>query len=144
MRIPLYIVINCRVSSCDDNIEQGLRYIMDEAVKKEDRPDMFLARAYETGMNLGTQRKQSYSEAVNWYDKACQMANIENEENKEEYHGTIASWITREPSITHRPPPSSWGNPGPNSFPATFSAFKSLPVRIARAGRLLKGKICKC
>ena len=107
---PPDIVINCRMSSCDDYIEQGLGY-MDEAAKRGDRSDMFLARAHETGMNLGTQRKQSHSDAVNWYDKACQMANSENGENKEECHGTIAPWITGEPSTTPRPPPSSWGDP---------------------------------
>ena len=130
-------MFNCRMSSCDDNIQQSLGY-MDEAARRGDRSLMFLVRAYETGLNLGTQRKQLYRDAVNWYDKACQMANIENEHNKEEYHGTIAPWITGEPSTPSRPPPSSWWDPGPSSFLATFGAFKSLPVRIARAGRPIR------
>ena len=108
MGIPPDIVINCRMSSCDDNIEQGLGYT-DEAAKSGDRSDMFLARVYETGMNLGTQRKQSYRDAVNWYDKAFQMANIGKEDNKEEYYGTIAPWITGEPGTTPHPPLSSEG-----------------------------------
>ena len=71
----------------------------------------------EKGTSLDTQRKQSHSVAVNWYDKVCQMASIENEENKEECHGTIAPGITGEPSTTPRPPPSSWGDPVPSLYP---------------------------
>ena len=31
---------------------------------------IYLARAFDSGLNLGTDRSQSYTQAVHWYQKA--------------------------------------------------------------------------
>jgi len=58
----------------DGNLEdEGLDY-MTTVAKKGDAPAvLFLAKAFDSGLNLGTVRQQSYREAMNWYEMAVEM-----------------------------------------------------------------------
>ena len=47
---------------------------MTTVAKKGDAPAvLFLAKAFDSGLNLGTVRQQSYREAMNWYEMAVEM-----------------------------------------------------------------------
>jgi len=51
----------------------GLDYMVTSA-KKGDVPSMiFLAKAFDSGLNLGTARNQSYVEAMDWYEMAVEV-----------------------------------------------------------------------
>ena len=53
------------------NIEDiGLDYMVSAARYGDVSSMVFLAKAFDSGLNLGKDRSQSYSQAVDWYQKA--------------------------------------------------------------------------
>ncbi|XP_076326442.1 eukaryotic elongation factor 2 kinase-like isoform X2 [Tachypleus tridentatus] len=71
-RLHLRLQTNLLVGvSVSDNLEKGVEYML-EAAKGGNREAMiFMAKAYDTGENLGLVR--SWKEAVYWYDRAVNM-----------------------------------------------------------------------
>jgi len=62
------------------NVEDvGLDFLVTAARLGDSASMVYLAEAFDTGLNLGTDREQSYSQALNWYllagragaDRAC-------------------------------------------------------------------------
>jgi len=53
-------------------VDAGLDYMTTVARKGDVHSMMFLARAFDSGQNLGTARQQSYQEAMLWYERAVE------------------------------------------------------------------------
>ena len=53
------------------NIEDiGLDYMVSAARHGDVNSMVYLAKAFDSGLNLGTDRSQSYTQAVDWYQRA--------------------------------------------------------------------------
>jgi len=62
------------VEYVDGNLEDaGLDYMTTAARKGDVQSILFLAKAYDSGLNLGTVRQQSYKEAITWYEMAVEV-----------------------------------------------------------------------
>jgi len=58
----------------DGNLEDaGLDYMTSAARKGDVQSILFLAKAFDSGLNLGTVRQQSYREAMTWYEMAVEV-----------------------------------------------------------------------
>ena len=56
------------------NLEDaGLDYMTSAARKGDVQSILFLAKAFDSGLNLGTVRQQSYREAMTWYEMAVEV-----------------------------------------------------------------------
>jgi len=56
------------------NIEDlGLDYLVSAATQGDVNSMLFLAKAFDCGLNLGTKRCQSYSDALKWYEEAVNV-----------------------------------------------------------------------
>lgn len=64
------VLVNCTVQESDDNFNRGIDYMMEAAVAGDRGAMLFMARAFETGDNLGTKREISWEDAFHWYDEA--------------------------------------------------------------------------
>ncbi|XP_046380334.1 eukaryotic elongation factor 2 kinase-like [Haliotis rufescens] len=65
------VLCNCFVEPSSENIDQGVDY-MAEAAEAGDRSAMiFMAKAFETGINLGVKRSISWEDSVHYYDEAA-------------------------------------------------------------------------
>lgn len=51
----------------------GLDYIVRAARQGDSTSMLYLAQAYDTGLNLGSDREQSYKQALDWYLKAAEI-----------------------------------------------------------------------
>uniref|UniRef100_G1N7P5 Eukaryotic elongation factor 2 kinase n=1 Tax=Meleagris gallopavo TaxID=9103 RepID=G1N7P5_MELGA len=68
-----------------ENRKKGFDYLL-RAAEAGDRPSMILvARAYDTGVNLGSDRAQDWKEALYWYNAALNMTDYDE---GGEYDGT--------------------------------------------------------
>ncbi|ESO93393.1 hypothetical protein LOTGIDRAFT_232789 [Lottia gigantea] len=80
------VLVNAEVEQSTENTNIGLDF-MGQAAQAGDRFAMlYLARAYETGDNLGTLRSMCWEDAAHWYQEA-----LETEDNDEsgEYDSTM-------------------------------------------------------
>jgi len=50
----------------------GLDYMTSAACNGDVNSMLFLARAFDSGLNLGKTRSQSFREAISWYEKAVE------------------------------------------------------------------------
>ena len=48
----------------------GLDYMVSSARHGDVNSMVYLAKAFDSGLNLGTDRSQSYTQAVDWYQRA--------------------------------------------------------------------------
>lgn len=72
-QLPHHIVADVTVDDVEKNRIKGFNYLL-MAAEAGDRPSMILvARAYDTGINLGQDRSQDWEEALHWYDSALNM-----------------------------------------------------------------------
>ncbi|XP_041364599.1 LOW QUALITY PROTEIN: eukaryotic elongation factor 2 kinase-like [Gigantopelta aegis] len=80
------VLSNCTVKQTDDNIDQGIDYMIEAAEAGDRWAMLYLARAFESGDNLGSKRSISWLDAYHWYDRA-----IETNEHDEggEYDSTM-------------------------------------------------------
>ncbi|KAK7502009.1 hypothetical protein BaRGS_00006761 [Batillaria attramentaria] len=68
--LPRDVLVNCTAKQTEENVDVGLDYMM-QAAEAGDRSAMiYMARAFDTGDNLGTRRSRSWEDAVHWYDEA--------------------------------------------------------------------------
>lgn len=64
------ILTEVTVPENDDYINEGMEY-MESAAEAGDRAAILIvARAYDTGVNLGSDRERSWLEAMHWYEEA--------------------------------------------------------------------------
>ncbi|XP_038064162.1 eukaryotic elongation factor 2 kinase-like isoform X2 [Patiria miniata] len=74
LNLPHDILEAVVIDDCEENINDGMD-LMEQAAEAGDRPSMiYLAKAYESGTNLGTNREIIWTEAVHWYQQAIAMS----------------------------------------------------------------------
>lgn len=84
--LPHDLLQDIVLPECDKNVNKGMEYLV-QAAYSGDRASMIsVAKALDTGANLGTERKRSWKEAVFWYDLA--VTTTEDDEGGE-YDGCM-------------------------------------------------------
>ncbi|XP_006818441.1 eukaryotic elongation factor 2 kinase-like isoform X2 [Saccoglossus kowalevskii] len=86
LQLPNDVLPEVTVKQSEENTNVGMDY-MEMAAEAGDRECMiYLAKAYESGDGLGTNRERSWKEAVQWYESAVTMA---EEDESGEYNATM-------------------------------------------------------
>ncbi|XP_076442554.1 eukaryotic elongation factor 2 kinase-like isoform X2 [Babylonia areolata] len=68
--LPRDVLVSCSVQPSTENTDVGVDYML-QAAEAGDRSAMiYLARAFDTGHNLGSRRSRSWEDALHWYDEA--------------------------------------------------------------------------
>ncbi|XP_063790520.1 eukaryotic elongation factor 2 kinase isoform X2 [Pseudophryne corroboree] len=85
-QLPHHILTEVSVQDTEENRIKGFNYLL-MAAEAGDRPSMIhIARAYDTGINLGKDsRLQNWQEAIFWYNSALNMTDYDE---GGEYDGT--------------------------------------------------------
>ncbi|OXB54334.1 hypothetical protein ASZ78_015514 [Callipepla squamata] len=84
-QLPHHILSEVTLEDTKENRKKGFDYLL-RAAEAGDRPSMILvARAYDTGVNLGSDRVQDWKEALYWYNAALNMTDYDE---GGEYDGT--------------------------------------------------------
>ncbi|XP_053327191.1 eukaryotic elongation factor 2 kinase isoform X2 [Spea bombifrons] len=84
-QLPHHILTEVTVQDTDKNKIKGFNYLL-MAAEAGDRPSMIhVARAYDTGINLGSDRLQDWQQALFWYNSALNMTDYDE---GGEYDGT--------------------------------------------------------
>ncbi|XP_069839888.1 eukaryotic elongation factor 2 kinase isoform X2 [Dendropsophus ebraccatus] len=84
-QLPHHILTEVSVEDTEENRIKGFNYLL-MAAEAGDRPSMMhIARAYDTGINLGSDRLQDWQEALYWYNSALNMTDYDE---GGEYDGT--------------------------------------------------------
>ncbi|XP_039588042.1 eukaryotic elongation factor 2 kinase isoform X1 [Passer montanus] len=84
-QLPHHILSEVTLEDTKENRNKGFNYLL-RAAEAGDRPSMILvARAYDTGVNLGADRAQDWKEALRWYNAALNMTDFDE---GGEYDGT--------------------------------------------------------
>ncbi|KYO30627.1 eukaryotic elongation factor 2 kinase isoform B [Alligator mississippiensis] len=84
-QLPHHILSEVTLEDTKENRTKGFDYLL-RAAEAGDRPSMILvARAYDTGINLGADRVQDWKEALHWYNAALNMTDYDE---GGEYDGT--------------------------------------------------------
>ncbi|XP_066432376.1 eukaryotic elongation factor 2 kinase isoform X3 [Eleutherodactylus coqui] len=84
-QLPHHILTEVYVEDTAENRIKGFDYLL-MAAEAGDRPSMIhIARAYDTGINLGSDRIQDWQEALFWYNSALNMTDYDE---GGEYDGT--------------------------------------------------------
>ncbi|XP_007498303.1 eukaryotic elongation factor 2 kinase isoform X2 [Monodelphis domestica] len=69
-QLPHHILADVSLKESEENRTKGFDYLL-KAAEAGDRHSMILvARAYDTGLNLSSDRTQNWKEALRWYDTA--------------------------------------------------------------------------
>uniref|UniRef100_A0A8C4W0V0 Eukaryotic elongation factor 2 kinase n=1 Tax=Gopherus evgoodei TaxID=1825980 RepID=A0A8C4W0V0_9SAUR len=84
-QLPHHILAEVTSEDTEENRGKGFDYLL-RAAEAGDRPSMILvARSYDTGVNLGSNRIQDWKEALHWYNAALNMTDYDE---GGEYDGT--------------------------------------------------------
>ncbi|KAM8798492.1 eukaryotic elongation factor 2 kinase [Eudromia elegans] len=84
-QLPHHILSEVTLEDTEENRRKGFDYLL-RAAEAGDRPSMILvARAYDTGVNLASDRVQDWKEALHWYNAALTMTDYDE---GGEYDGT--------------------------------------------------------
>ncbi|KAM6352384.1 eukaryotic elongation factor 2 kinase isoform 5-T8 [Alca torda] len=84
-QLPHHILSEVILEDTKENRNKGFDYLL-RAAEAGDRPSMILvARAYDTSVNLGSDRVQDWKEALYWYNAALNMTDYDE---GGEYDGT--------------------------------------------------------
>ncbi|KAH1184131.1 eukaryotic elongation factor 2 kinase [Mauremys mutica] len=84
-QLPHHILSEVTSEDTEENRGKGFDYLL-RAAEAGDRPSMILvARSYDTGVNLGSNRIQDWKEALHWYNAALNMTDYDE---GGEYDGT--------------------------------------------------------
>uniref|UniRef100_W5KNJ2 Eukaryotic elongation factor 2 kinase n=1 Tax=Astyanax mexicanus TaxID=7994 RepID=W5KNJ2_ASTMX len=77
LQLPHHILSELELEDSDENRKKGFRFLL-QAAEAGDRPSMMLvARAFDTGINLPSDRTQDWEEAVQWYDCVLNMTDYD-------------------------------------------------------------------
>ncbi|NXD09171.1 EF2K kinase, partial [Nothocercus nigrocapillus] len=84
-QLPHHILSEVTLEDTKENRRKGFDYLL-RAAEAGDRPSMILvARAYDTGVNLASDRVRDWKEALHWYNAALNMTDYDE---GGEYDGT--------------------------------------------------------
>ncbi|KAI1895970.1 hypothetical protein AGOR_G00089990 [Albula goreensis] len=77
LQLPHHVLPEVTVEDTENNRKRGFQYLL-QAATAGDRPSMILvARAFDTGLNLSSDRTQNWQEAVHWYNCALNMTDYD-------------------------------------------------------------------
>ncbi|KAG9333667.1 hypothetical protein JZ751_010737 [Albula glossodonta] len=77
LQLPHHVLPEVTVEDTENNRKRGFQYLL-QAATAGDRPSMILvARAFDTGLNLSSDRTQDWQEAVHWYNCALNMTDYD-------------------------------------------------------------------
>lgn len=84
-QLPHHILTEVSVQDTEENRSKGFNYLL-MAAEAGDRPSMIhIARTYDTGLNIASDRLQDWREALFWYNSALNMTDYDE---GGEYDGT--------------------------------------------------------
>ncbi|XP_051530145.1 eukaryotic elongation factor 2 kinase isoform X2 [Myxocyprinus asiaticus] len=77
LQLPHHILSEIELEASEENRRKGFRFLL-QAAEAGDRPSMILvARAFDTGFNLSSDRTMDWKQAVHWYDCALKMTDYD-------------------------------------------------------------------
>ncbi|XP_051968113.1 eukaryotic elongation factor 2 kinase isoform X2 [Xyrauchen texanus] len=77
LQLPHHILPEIELEASEENRRKGFRFLL-QAAEAGDRPSMILvARAFDTGFNLSSDRTMDWKQAVHWYDCALKMTDYD-------------------------------------------------------------------
>ncbi|XP_057214603.1 eukaryotic elongation factor 2 kinase isoform X1 [Triplophysa rosa] len=77
LQLPHHILPEIELQASEDNKKKGFRFLL-QAAEAGDRPSMILvARTFDTGLNLPSDRTVDWTHAVHWYDCALKMTDYD-------------------------------------------------------------------
>ncbi|KAL2078200.1 hypothetical protein ACEWY4_025885 [Coilia grayii] len=77
LQLPHHVLPEIELEDSEENREKGFDYLL-QAAEAGDRPSMILvARAFDKGHNLPSDRKQDWQEAIHWYDSVLNMTDFD-------------------------------------------------------------------
>ncbi|XP_050979869.1 eukaryotic elongation factor 2 kinase isoform X4 [Labeo rohita] len=77
LQLPHHILPEIELEASEENSRKGFRFLL-QAAEAGDRPSMILvARAFDTGLNLPSDRAMDWKHAVQWYDSALKMTDYD-------------------------------------------------------------------
>ncbi|XP_013394430.1 eukaryotic elongation factor 2 kinase isoform X1 [Lingula anatina] len=79
LQMPHDVLQECNVQENEDNLNRGVDYMLQAADAGDRSAMLYMAKAYETGIGLGTERSRCFVEAIEFYGKALKMT--ENDES---------------------------------------------------------------
>lgn len=85
-QLPHDILVDIGIPASKENLNMGVDYLV-IAAEAGDRASMLhMAKAYDTGLNLGTERQRSWKEATYWYSRAI---NMDDQDESGQYDGCM-------------------------------------------------------
>ncbi|XP_070580625.1 LOW QUALITY PROTEIN: eukaryotic elongation factor 2 kinase-like [Ptychodera flava] len=88
LQLPNDVLPEISVKESDENTNEGVDYMIMAAEAGDRSAMVHVAKAYDTGINLGTDRERSWREAVYWYENAVSTA---DEDDSGEYNAMMDS-----------------------------------------------------
>ncbi|XP_065113840.1 eukaryotic elongation factor 2 kinase isoform X3 [Paramisgurnus dabryanus] len=77
LQLPHHVLPEIELEASEDNKKKGFRFLL-QAAEAGDRPSMILvARAFDTGLKLPSDRTVDWKHAVHWYDCALKMTDYD-------------------------------------------------------------------
>uniref|UniRef100_A0A9J7ZIB6 Eukaryotic elongation factor 2 kinase n=1 Tax=Cyprinus carpio carpio TaxID=630221 RepID=A0A9J7ZIB6_CYPCA len=77
LQLPHHILLEIELEASEENSKKGFHFLL-QAAEAGDRPSMILvARAFDTGLNLPSNRVMDWKHAVHWYDTALKMTDYD-------------------------------------------------------------------
>uniref|UniRef100_A0A673LMF1 Eukaryotic elongation factor 2 kinase n=1 Tax=Sinocyclocheilus rhinocerous TaxID=307959 RepID=A0A673LMF1_9TELE len=77
LQLPHHILPEIELEASEENSKKGFRFLL-KAAEAGDRPSMILvARAFDTGLNLPSDRVIDWKHAMHWYDFALKMTDYD-------------------------------------------------------------------
>ncbi|XP_059387871.1 eukaryotic elongation factor 2 kinase-like isoform X4 [Carassius carassius] len=77
LQLPHHILPEIELEASEENSKKGFRFLL-QAAEARDRPSMILvARAFDTGLSLSSDRVMDWKQAVHWYDSALKMTDYD-------------------------------------------------------------------
>lgn len=77
LQLPHHILPEIELEASEENSKKGFRFLL-QAAEAGDRPSMILvARAFDMGFNLPSDRVMDWKHAVHWYDSALKMTDYD-------------------------------------------------------------------
>ncbi|XP_014673783.1 PREDICTED: eukaryotic elongation factor 2 kinase-like [Priapulus caudatus] len=77
LNMPTDIFSSVQIPEDEENIDIGVGYMHNAADAGDRQAMIHLAKAYDTGVNLGSQRERDWKQAVYWYDRAIHTDEID-------------------------------------------------------------------
>ncbi|KAL8586038.1 hypothetical protein ACOMHN_023681 [Nucella lapillus] len=75
------VLVSCTVQKSEENVDVGMDYMLQAAEAGDRNAMIYVAKAFDSGNNLGTRRSRSWEDAVHWYGQA--VSKVQNDDGGE-------------------------------------------------------------